>query len=239
MLGNQAGGLPRLATRLVMGVVVATLVLFTAVVWSAGVAGAAPGAQNERAQDGQAQGQPAPQDTTQPQAESKADDNETGANRDGPYDSTRDGSASQNGKGDGQANGKPCAGCVGKADNKNPPGQMPNGSDPNAGYECDRNQGVGKTNPAHTGCKAAPTPPATPTPTPTPTVPPGEETPPGEVPPGGNPPANAPPADEAAEGSTLPDTGVPALLLPLAAGLLAAGSSTLFLARRRGASTEG
>lgn len=69
-----------------------------------------------------------------------------------PYDSTCDGSASQNGKGDGKATGKPCAGCVGAADNKNPKGQMPNGTDSNNGYECDGNQGVGKTNPAHTGC---------------------------------------------------------------------------------------
>ena len=71
-----------------------------------------------------------------------------------PYDSTCDGSPSENGKGEGNATGKPCAGCVGAADNKNPPGQMPNGSDPNNGYECDGNQGVGKTNPAHTGCDA-------------------------------------------------------------------------------------
>lgn len=48
--------------------------------------------------------------------------------------------------------GEPCAGCVGKADNKNPPGQYPNGSDANNGYECDGNSGVGQTNPAHTGC---------------------------------------------------------------------------------------
>ena len=71
-----------------------------------------------------------------------------------PYDSTCDGSASQNGKGDGNATGKPCAGCVGAADNKNPKGQLPDGSDHNKGYECDENQGVGKTNPAHTGCDA-------------------------------------------------------------------------------------
>lgn len=70
----------------------------------------------------------------------------------GPYDNTCDGSASQNGVGSGQANGRPCAGCVGNADDKNPPGQYPNGSDNNAGYECDRNQGIGQTNPAHTGC---------------------------------------------------------------------------------------
>jgi len=69
------------------------------------------------------------------------------------YASTCDGSASQNGNGDGNANGKPCAGCVGNADNKNPQGQAPDGSDPNSGYECDTNNGVGKTNPAHSGCQ--------------------------------------------------------------------------------------
>ena len=68
------------------------------------------------------------------------------------YNETCDGSPSGNGVGDGAATGKPCAGCVGNADDKNPPGQGPDGSDHNAGYECDRNQGVGKTNPAHTGC---------------------------------------------------------------------------------------
>jgi hypothetical protein len=76
-----------------------------------------------------------------------------GANQSGPYDSTCDGSASQNGVGDGAAVGKPCAGCVGDADDKNPPGQLPGGNDPNAGYECDRNQGVGPSNPAHSGCQ--------------------------------------------------------------------------------------
>jgi LPXTG-motif cell wall-anchored protein len=76
-----------------------------------------------------------------------------GANRRGAYDQTCDGSPSGNGNGKGQASGKPCAGCVGNADDKNPPGQAPNGSDHNAGYECDRNHGVGRTNPAHTGCR--------------------------------------------------------------------------------------
>ena len=81
-----------------------------------------------------------------------------GANQGGPYDNTCDGSPSGNGNGNGQATGKPCAGCVGNADDKNPgyntngKGQMPNGSDHNAGYECDRNHGIGRTNPAHTGC---------------------------------------------------------------------------------------
>ena len=55
------------------------------------------------------------------------------------------------------------SGCVGKADNKNSKGQSPNGSDHNAGYECDRNHGVGRSNPARTGCAATgtPTPPKT------------------------------------------------------------------------------
>jgi len=77
-----------------------------------------------------------------------------GANQGGPYDSTCDGSASQNGKSTDNNSKKPCAGCVGNADDKNPKGQYPNGNDPNAGYECDRNQGVGQTNPAHTGCQS-------------------------------------------------------------------------------------
>jgi hypothetical protein len=75
-----------------------------------------------------------------------------------------------NGNGKGKARGKPCAGCVGKADNKNPHGQYPNGSDHNAGYECDRNHGIGRSNPAHTGCSGglssptlSPTPATTPT----------------------------------------------------------------------------
>jgi hypothetical protein len=91
-------------------------------------------------------------DPMSPQPPSNADFTGNGANVHGAYDSTRDGSASENGVGDGAAIGQPCAGCVGKADNKNPPGQFPDGLDANAGYECDRNEGVGKTNPAHTGC---------------------------------------------------------------------------------------
>ena len=57
-----------------------------------------------------------------------------------------------NGSENGNATGQPCAGCVGNADDKQPPGQFPDGSDHNNGYECDGNQGVGKENPAHTGC---------------------------------------------------------------------------------------
>ena len=78
------------------------------------------------------------------------DDTGRGANQGSAYDSTCDGSPSGNGNGDG--GNKPCAGCVGNADDKNPPGQMPGGSDANNGYECDGNSGVGRTNPAHTGC---------------------------------------------------------------------------------------
>ena len=52
-----------------------------------------------------------------------------------------------------KAGGKPCVGCVGNADDKNPKGQMPNASlDGNNGYECDKNKGVGPGNPAHSGC---------------------------------------------------------------------------------------
>jgi hypothetical protein len=96
---------------------------------------------------------------TSPQPLQQPDNQGQGANTfPGPYSSTRDGSPSLNGNGDGLAGGKPCAGCVGKADNKNPHGQFPNGSDPNAGYECDRNNGIGRSNPAHTGCDSPSTP---------------------------------------------------------------------------------
>src|SRR4051812_12471510 len=84
-----------------------------------------------------------------------------GANQGGPYDNTCNGAPSGNGNGNGQATGKPCAGCVGNADDKNPKGQMPNGSDHNAGYECDRNHGIGRTNPAHTGCRTTTSTPST------------------------------------------------------------------------------
>ena len=73
-----------------------------------------------------------------------------------PYDSTCDGTPAMNG---GKIHKNHCGGCVGAADNKNPPGQMPDGSDHNNGYECDGNNGVGKTNPAHSGCKPPPPPP--------------------------------------------------------------------------------
>src|SRR3954468_4985624 len=120
-----------------------------------GSAWASPGAEN-----GHGNTSAPHQILTSPQPASNADFSGHGANVHGPYDSTRDGSASANGNGGGQATGKPCAGCVGKADNKNPKGQLPGGSDHNAGYECDRNHGIGRGNPAHTGCTSSVAPPA-------------------------------------------------------------------------------
>jgi LPXTG-motif cell wall-anchored protein len=110
-------------------------------------------------------------DYDKPQPESNADRNDGGANAGDcpgePYCSTRDGSPSMNGNGGGTAKGKPCAGCVGKADNKNPPGQVKEWKAANGkirgfgnkGYECDDNNGIGKGNPAHTGCTPTPPPP--------------------------------------------------------------------------------
>jgi len=124
-----------------------------------------------------------------------------------------------NGNGGGAATGKPCAGCVGKADNKNPQGQMPNARDDgNNGYECDNNNGIGKTNPAHTGCQppvVRPRPPADVA---------GVETvrPPADV------PASTLPA-------VLPATASPDLLGLIGGsgmGLLMAGRLTIWLHRR-------
>jgi len=56
------------------------------------------------------------------------------------------------GNGGGHATTQPAAGTKGKADNKFPPGQAPDGTDHNNGYECDGNNGVALGNPAHTGC---------------------------------------------------------------------------------------
>ena len=61
--------------------------------------------------------------------------------------------------GNGNATTQPAAGTEGKADSKFPPGQSPDGTDHNNGYECDGNQGVGKTNPAHSGCNVYTPPP--------------------------------------------------------------------------------
>lgn len=64
------------------------------------------------------------------------------------------GEPSSNGLGHGYAWGKPLAGSVGQADGRTPPGQGED--DGNAGYECDDNAGVGRSNPAHGGCDRPP-----------------------------------------------------------------------------------
>src|SRR4051794_5463478 len=84
--------------------------------------------------------------------------NDNSANKGcGAYCPNGVGQPSGNGNGNGNAYGKPCAGCVGNADDKNPKGQWPDGSDHNHGYECDLNHGIGKTNPAHSGCHSTST----------------------------------------------------------------------------------
>jgi hypothetical protein len=103
---------------------------------------------------------------------SHADSTGGGANttsEDNPYAAT----------GYGQVQGGHLAGTEGKADNKNPLGQAPNGTDDNRGYECDQNPGIGNGNPAHTTCMQV---------SGTETPPGGHETPPGghETPPGGH-----------------------------------------------------
>ncbi|MGZ4597186.1 MAG: hypothetical protein ACXV3V_09700 [Actinomycetes bacterium] len=165
---------------------------------------------------------PTTADLTSPQPLSNADQNTGGANGQcpgGPYCSTRDGSASQNGTGGGAAVGQPCAGCVGKADNKNPQGQMPNGSDANAGYECDTNHGVGRSNPAHTGCQSQ-TPPPVCVPSPTETC--GQAPPPVCVPSptqtcGQTPPLVSPP--------TAPSVSAPVTAVPVQAAAAPASAS--------------
>jgi hypothetical protein len=171
---------------------------------------------------------------TSPQPISTADANSGGANGQcpgGPYCSTRDGSPSMNGNGGGKATGKPCAGCVGKADNKNPAGQMPDATDNNAGYECDTNHGIARGNPAHTAC----VPPSGPVCVPTPAQPcgPGVIVPPGGgiVPPGG---VIVPPAPGIIPRSpVLPNTGAPADLGWLAiCGAVSTLLGTALLRRR-------
>jgi hypothetical protein len=158
-------------------------------------------------------------DVTQAQPPSNADFSGNGANVHGAYDSTRDGSPSMNGNGNGNAVGKPCAGCVGAADNKNPPGQFPNGTDLNAGYECDTNHGIGRTNPAHTGCQVVP---------PTPPVPetPPEVTPPPKVP--ERPPVKlvSAPTPVSIPSVSIPSVSIPSVSSPVHA-LPVTGSSVL------------
>jgi hypothetical protein len=184
----------------------------------------------------EAHGKPTPAPSTVPQPASNADFTGNGANTHGPYDSTRDGSASGNGNGGGEAVGKPCAGCVGKADNKNPKGQLPGPQDGNKGYECDSNHGIGRTNPAHTGCKSTTTTPTTTTITTTTNTTttattastPGSSTTPAAQP--GITPAAAATTDTA----SLADTGVN-IGVPVGAGLLLLGAGTglIIVTRRR------
>jgi len=158
---------------------------------------------------------------TSPQPLNQPDNQGHGANTfPGPYTSTRDGSPSLNGNGDGLAVGQPCAGCVGKADNKNPPGQFPNGSDPNAGYECDTNSGIGRTNPAHTGCVSSPPQPVAPPIVVTPVSLSGVRIPSVSVP-------------SIVRGG-LPNTGAGVLILVLVAlGAISTGTAMTVLGRRR------
>ena len=111
-------------------------------------------------------------ESTSPQPLSHADQTGHGANTtssDNPYAAT----------GFGQVQGGHLAGTEGKADNKFPPGQAPDGTDGNRGYECDQNPGIGNGDPAHTTCRR---------PTESVTPPGGNETPPtgNETPPSGN-----------------------------------------------------
>ena len=174
---------------------------------------------------------PATSTATIAQPLSHADQNTGGANPGttsgcGAYCSSGVGLPTGNGVGDGTAVGQPCAGCVGKADNKNPAGQAPSGPvDANAGYECDRNQGIGKTNPAHTGCatvKTAVLPPVvTPPVVNPPVVTPPKVTPPVVTPPVVGPPSGVTPAAPVFGGGTggpatgfTPQAPVPAAPVP-------------------------
>ena len=74
----------------------------------------------------------------------------------GTFTNSCDWGSSGNGNGGGLSVGKPCAGCVGQADDKNPPGHKNDPSGSNRGYECSTNHGIARTNPAHTGCRNNP-----------------------------------------------------------------------------------
>ena len=128
--------------------------------------------------------EPTPTDDGDPCTTTHGSDTGHGANNDGPdnaYTSNCDGRDSDNGNDSGGSGGRPCAGCVGNADDKNPPGQATDDSDANSGYECDTNNGVGGKksnpapagNPAHTGCRIPPTDVCTVNCGPPPTCPPG------------------------------------------------------------------
>jgi hypothetical protein len=119
----------------------------------------------------------------------------------------------------------------GRQTTRTPPGQFPDGSDPNAGYECDTNNGIGQTNPAHTGCVSTPPTPVTPPVVVTPPVapkPPGALVTPASLP--SIPSVSLP----AAAGGALPVTGGDVLILVLVAlGAIAAGGGMTVIARHR------
>ncbi len=177
-----------------------------------------------------------------------------GANQGTAYDPNCQGLASGNGQGGGNATGRPCAGCVGNADAKNPGaasgvGQMPDGSDRNRGYECDGNQGIGKTNPAHTGCVQAQAPPEPPGPPLTPPSVPDEPSNPPRPPLGPVPPEQptsvlrmvleAPsvspsPIDRVPQAAQLPVTGMSLRwLFLMSVMLMVMGLAMLYPSRRR------
>ena len=197
---------------------------------------AAPSEQGEEKGKGndkkEAQAQPAAQPTPTPTPTDDGDpcttthgsDTGNGANTDGPdneYTSRCDGRASDNGNDSGGGGGRPCAGCVGNADDKNPPGQAPNDTDSNKGYECDGNNGVGGKksnaapagNPAHTGCRIPPTDVCTVNCGPPPACPPGStmaECVPKTCPNGSAMPSNGkcnPPGELCPDGSVMPPSG--------------------------------
>jgi hypothetical protein len=144
----------------------------------------------------------------------------------GPFDSTCDGSPSLNGNGTG-GGGRPCAGCVGNADYKHPGGQSL--FDNNSGYECDTNSGIGKTNPAHSGCRPQVVPPPVVPPGP----PPGPPPPPQVARPDRVPPPEAPPAVPGPPEKLAFTGSDPGPLTGVAVGLALLGVTLIVVGRRR------
>lgn len=161
------------------------LVLVGVVALSGAAQGSAFLGVEEQAAPVKAGGQPDPAAPNNPNPPGNEQNSGQGANTSpGPYDPTGpEGPPSDNGRGEGTRTGQPAEGTRGNADIKNPPGQLPGPQDGNAGYECDRNQGIAVGNPAHTGCQgqvAAPT--STPQPTSTPVPPTSTPVPPTNTP---------------------------------------------------------
>jgi len=151
------GAVGRATRRAGAALISAGIVLFIGA--SAGPVGASNG--HNASPNGQANGFANGHANGHANANEQSSADQLSANDPGPYNGDPDGSPSGNGNGDGNATGQPCAGCVGNADDKNPPGQLPGPQDNNNGYECDGNSGIAKTNPAHTGCTSTTTAPPT------------------------------------------------------------------------------